>query len=180
MSVQLLKNLADHLARIDMPYMIIGGQAVLLYGEPRLTRDVDITLGTTPQRLGEVLGMVEAMELRLLVDDPADFVRQTWVLPALDEESGLRVDFIFSWTAYEQQAIHRAHTVDVAGSPVQFAAPEDVIIHKALAGRPRDWEDVRSILRKQDMDRSYIHRWLQEFSTTVAKDLVTPFEELYK
>ncbi|GAH87084.1 unnamed protein product, partial [marine sediment metagenome] len=25
--------------------MIIGGQAVLLYGEPRLTRDIDVTLG---------------------------------------------------------------------------------------------------------------------------------------
>jgi len=25
--------------------MVIGGQAVLLYGEPRLTRDIDITLG---------------------------------------------------------------------------------------------------------------------------------------
>lgn len=25
--------------------MIIGGQAVLLYGEPRLTKDLDVTLG---------------------------------------------------------------------------------------------------------------------------------------
>lgn len=25
--------------------MIIGGQAVMVYGEPRLTKDIDITLG---------------------------------------------------------------------------------------------------------------------------------------
>jgi hypothetical protein len=25
--------------------MVIGGQAVLLYGEPRLTKDIDIALG---------------------------------------------------------------------------------------------------------------------------------------
>ena len=28
-----------------LPYMIIGGQAVLLYGEPRLTKDIGVTLG---------------------------------------------------------------------------------------------------------------------------------------
>jgi len=29
----------------SLPYMIIGGQAVLLYGEPRLAGDIDITPG---------------------------------------------------------------------------------------------------------------------------------------
>jgi predicted nucleotidyltransferase len=180
MSIQLLKDLARHLDQANLPYMIIGGQAVLLYGEPRLTRDVDVTLGATPERLEEVLGVAEAMALRPLVDDPAAFVQQTSVLPTLDEESGLRVDFIFSWTPYEQQAIARARVVEVAGRPVRFAAPEDVIVHKVLAGRPRDWEDIRSILRKQDVDSAYIQRWLREFSSTVAKDLVMRFEELYQ
>ncbi|MEA1964244.1 MAG: hypothetical protein U9O41_03845 [Candidatus Aerophobetes bacterium] len=32
------------LEKYNIPYMIIGGQAVLLYGKPRLTRDIDVTL----------------------------------------------------------------------------------------------------------------------------------------
>ncbi len=28
-----------------IPYMVIGEQAVLLYGEPHLTKDIDITVG---------------------------------------------------------------------------------------------------------------------------------------
>ncbi len=40
-----------------VPYMVIGGQAVLLYGEPRLTRDIDITLGIGPQRAEEILNL---------------------------------------------------------------------------------------------------------------------------
>ena len=31
--------------------MLIGGQAVLLYGEPRLTRDIDITLGVDVDKI---------------------------------------------------------------------------------------------------------------------------------
>jgi hypothetical protein len=42
---KLLKKIANELNNNNIPYMVIGGQAVLLYGEPRLTKDIDITLG---------------------------------------------------------------------------------------------------------------------------------------
>jgi hypothetical protein len=38
---ELLARLGSALDKHSIPYMIIGGQAVLLYGEPRLTRDID-------------------------------------------------------------------------------------------------------------------------------------------
>ena len=38
--------------------MVIGGQAVLVYGEPRFTKGIDITLGAGVERLDEVLKLV--------------------------------------------------------------------------------------------------------------------------
>ncbi len=38
---EILTKLALALDEQTVPYMIIGGQAVLLYGEPRLTRDIE-------------------------------------------------------------------------------------------------------------------------------------------
>ncbi len=55
----LLVDIAKALDELGLPYMIIGGQAVLIYGEPRLTRDIDITLGLTPDALPQVLEVVE-------------------------------------------------------------------------------------------------------------------------
>ncbi|MCH8038872.1 MAG: hypothetical protein IH977_00820 [Nitrospinae bacterium] len=47
---------------------------------------------------------------------------------------------------------------------VHFASVEDVIIHKIIAGRPRDLEDVRSVLLKNEaVHLDYIRKWLQEF-----------------
>ena len=37
---RLLKRLARGLGQAGLQYMVIGGQAVLLYGEPRLTKDI--------------------------------------------------------------------------------------------------------------------------------------------
>ena len=40
----ILEKLGIILEQKKIPYMIIGGQAVLLYGDPRLTKDIDLTL----------------------------------------------------------------------------------------------------------------------------------------
>ena len=42
---KLLVSIAKQFDKHNIPYIIIGGQAVLLYGEPRLTKDIDITIG---------------------------------------------------------------------------------------------------------------------------------------
>ena len=52
---ELLSRIATALDRAGIRYMIIGGQAVLLYGEPRLTRDIDLTLGIGPDEIVRLL-----------------------------------------------------------------------------------------------------------------------------
>ncbi|MBW2000387.1 MAG: nucleotidyltransferase, partial [Deltaproteobacteria bacterium] len=176
----LLTKVARHLDRVCIPYMLIGGQAVLLYGEPRLTRDVDVTLGIDLEGLPDLLQVVPEMDLRVLVEDVEQFVGKTWVLPTLDPTTQMRVDFIFSWTDYERQAIARARVVDVEGFPVRFATAEDLIIHKIFSGRPRDLEDVRTILLKQDVDISEVERWLTAFSQSTGEDFLSLFQAVLK
>ena len=74
MLARLLEQIATALEERRIPYMVIGGQAVLLYGEPRLTQDIDVTLGAGPDRLGEILDLVRAQGWRVLVEGPEDFV----------------------------------------------------------------------------------------------------------
>jgi predicted nucleotidyltransferase len=161
---KILKKLAAALAKAGIPYMIIGGQAVLLYGEPRLTRDIDVTLGIGSEDLNEVLSVCKKIGLKPIPKKPDSFVSETMVLPASDSKSGIRVDFVFSFTPYETAAIRRARKISIGGRKVCFASPEDVIIHKIFAGRPRDLEDVRGIcLKSRRLNMKYIVRWLKEF-----------------
>ena len=168
----LLARLAEGLDAAGLSFMLIGGQAVLLHGEPRLTQDVDVTLATGPDGLPEVLKACREMELEPLPEDLEAFVRDTFVLPASDARSGIRVDLIFSTTAYETQAIARAVSVEVGGRPVPFASAEDLILHKLFAGRPRDEEDVRGVvLRKaESLDWAYLERWAKEFAEVPGRE----------
>lgn len=178
---RLLEQIARGLDSRGIPYMVIGGQAVLLYGEPRLTRDIDITLGIGPERLTEVLDLQSRWGWQVLADSPAEFVQRTMVLPCQEPSSGIRVDFIFSLSAYEKQAISHVRRVHIGNVEVRFASVEDLIIHKIVAGRARDLEDVRSILLKNpNVDVVYLRRWLQEFDASLSEAFERRLEDLWK
>ena len=82
------------------------------------------------------------------------------------------MDFIFSTTPYETQAIARAVRVKVGGVGVPFATAEDLIIHKLFAGRPRDVEDAVGVVRRKgtDLDWAYIERWAREFANVPGRE----------
>jgi len=159
--------------------MVIGGQAVLLYGEPRLTKDIDITLGLGIEGLDKIKEIAESLSFKILIQDPDDFVKKTMVLPVLDDSSGIRVDFIFSFSAYEKQAIEKANEVNLDNVIVRFAALEDLVIHKVIAKRARDIEDIRVILVKNpEYDRDYIEKWLNEFDKSLEENFGELFNNL--
>lgn len=168
----LLAGIASELRGRRIPFMLIGGQAVLLHGRPRLTDDIDVTLGTSPDRLPELAEVCRRLGLRQLPEDVEEFVRRTFVLPALHEDTRIRVDFIFSTTPYERQAIERAVEVDLRGEPVRFAAAEDLILHKLFAARPRDIEDAESVVRRKgpELDWEYLMRWARDFASVPGRE----------
>ncbi|OGD20710.1 MAG: hypothetical protein A2W03_03050 [Candidatus Aminicenantes bacterium RBG_16_63_16] len=161
--------------------MVIGGQAVLLYGEPRLTKDIDIALGVGVDHLAEMRAIVDQLNLKYLTEKVDSFVKETMVLPVVDQETGIRIDFIFSFSPYERQAIERARNVRLGRTPIKFAALEDLVIHKIIAGRPRDIEDIESILLKNPgYDARYIEKWLAEFDAALDKNYADTFAGLQK
>lgn len=152
--------------------MVIGGQAVLVHGEPRLTRDIDITLGVSLDRLADVVAAAAAARLKPLVD-PETFARDTLVLPCADADSGVRVDLVLSESGYERAAIARAVIVRLGATAVRFVTPEDLVVHKVIAGRPRDLEDVRSIVARQPrLDRAQVERTLTDFEEVLDMPLL--------
>lgn len=162
-----------------IPYIIIGGQAVLIYGEPRLTRDIDITLGIDIDRLNDILSIVKKLNLKILTEDVVNFVKETMVLPVLGAK-GIRIDFIFSCTEYENTAIERAKKIKSDDVEICYASPEDVIIQKIFAGRERDIEDAKIIIRKQNIDDAYIIHWLKEFEKVINKNFIDLYQQLKK
>jgi predicted nucleotidyltransferase len=161
---KLIQSIAGLLDKYNVSYMVIGGQAVLVYGEPRLTKDIDIVLGADLTQLNILKEICDELNLKLIEPFNEEKIKQTMVYPVIDNGSGLRVDFIFSFTEFEKNAISRAVNIEVGRKKIKYSAIEDLIIFKIFSGRPVDLEDVKNIILKNPgYNINYVVDWLKKF-----------------
>lgn len=178
---ELIKKIVNKLNEFNIKYMIIGGQAVILYGETRLTKDIDITIGVDTSKAEVIIRLLTELNLKILVNDPIEFIKKTMVIPAIDEESGIRIDIIFSFSEYEKIALERVKKVEIDGVFINYISLEDLIIHKIISGRARDLEDAKNImLKNEEIDEKYIINWLKEFEKIMESDFIKNFYEIRK
>jgi hypothetical protein len=141
-------------------FCFIGGLAVLRWGEPRLTRDIDLTiLASFGAEQTVVDGLFNRFEAR--IDDARQFALRNRVA-LLRAANGVPVDVALGALDFEQRAVERASLWDVKEAQLLTCSAEDLIVHKAFAGRDRDWLDVEGIVIRQgeDLDRDLVLREL--------------------
>ena len=165
MILQALKSVASCLSEAGIPYIVIGGHAVLQYGIPRFTQDIDVTIALTPEEADKVLNCIKGF-FRVLPRDIEEFIQDTWVLPVEHLDTGVRVDLIFSITAFEREAIEQAREITIENMPIRYISPEDLIVQKIIAGRAVDLEDAKGILvmRDERIDRGRIEKSISALS----------------
>ncbi len=169
---ELLRRLAAALEGAGWAYAVTGGQAALVWGRPRTTLDIDITVLAGPADVKALLDVLARADIMPLPDDPAAFAQAHYVVPCADVRSGLRVDVTLGVTAYEAEAVGRALPVTVEGQAVRYLSPEDLVVHKLVAGRPQDVADVVEVLRAQPtLDLALVRRCLRLFETGKGRSL---------
>lgn len=146
---ELLIDLAAALAGLRTPWYVFGAQAALMWGRPRLTTDVDATLRLGGISTDAVVRALGSHGFSLSIQADEDFVQRTRVLPLRHAPSGLALDLVLSGPGLEDLFLERAISVDVSGTAIPFISPEDLIVTKVLAGRPKDIEDIRGVLAER-------------------------------
>lgn len=142
-------------------FCFIGGLAVLRWGEPRLTRDVDVTILTgygTEQPIVDTL--LEHFSGRTA--DVRGFALQHRVL-LLHASNHIPLDIALGALPFEERATQRAVSWPISNEmSLRICCAEDLIAHKAFAGRQRDWLDIEGIVLRQgpELDRELIYQEL--------------------
>lgn len=165
-----------------IPYVMIGGLAAQHWGQPRLTHDLDITVVIPIEETDSVLNLLTT-KFQTRISDALEFAKKHRVL-LLYASNGCNVDISVGLPGYEDELIKRAPSLELEkGQIVNICSAEDLIIHKAAAGRPRDLEDIAGVINRQGskLDVNYIRGWLREFSLILETDeVVNRFEQPYK
>ena len=152
--------------QLSLDYAIMGGIAVRVHGIPRPTYDVDFEVATTEAQLTMFFDQAE----RLGYEVPSIY-RTGWrdvlaSMPLVKLKSFLAagksidVDIFLEETDFQRSVMSRRQLVEFEGKKIWFVTPEDLVLLKLIANRPRDLGDVADVLFVQgELDRVYMHHW---------------------
>lgn len=148
----LLSAFADVMRSQDRKWYLFGAQALLFWGWTRNTRDIDVTADVDLDAAPEFVVAMRKAGFVTRSEDWQQTLRRTRTLPFLYKPTEILLDVVVAGPGLEEDFLERAVEVDVEGLKLPIIRPEDLITGKILAGRPKDLDDVYSILREQGDD----------------------------
>lgn len=165
--IETFQNAIQRIENANVSYIIVGSIASMVYGEPRLTRDMDIVVDVSPQ---------DAQRFEQLFPQPeyycppievlGDEIRNRGQFNLLHVTTGLKIDvMIKKTTPFDQSRFARRKRIELWGDFSAFlASPEDIIIkkleHFQEGGSEKHLRDIRGILSNTPIDKAYLEEWI--------------------
>lgn len=144
--------------------VIIGGIAVGLLGRPRFTADIDAVFLLSTKDIPHFLELAQAENIFPRIQNAEDFARKNRILLLKHNPTEIDIDVSLGILPFEQEMVERSSTKTFSNVSVRLPTPEDLIIMKATAHRPKDLEDIRTIANKHpDLDINRIREWVKSF-----------------
>lgn len=180
-----LKSLVEFLSAQKIKYVILGGIAVSIYGEPRFTADIDVNIIFDKKKIDEFIDSARKHGFCPTFPNIKKIIAKTGVIPMNFKKGKItgKFDIIIAENILEYAAIKRGRVKKIDSIKARFISPEDLIIHKIASSRPRDFEDLKGILIRQKgkLNIDYTRHWLKKLDTASKKSrLCRKFNKLLK
>ena len=160
-------------------HFVMGGIANAVWGRPRATHDADFKVITGEHTIGEFVALVGA-RFKFRVPEPVAFARRTYVVP-IYASNHIAVDLALGFLPYEEQAAEKAVIVEYRSVTFPVCTADDLVIHKAISEREKDWNDIAGVLVRQGdrLDQAYIVYWLAQFAQALERpELMQRYQDL--
>lgn len=159
-----LQALLDLFSAFSNQGVIIGGIAASLLGSPRFTADLDAVILASADDIPRLLKEAALRGLESRITDSEGFARKNRVLLLRHTTSGTDIDLSLGILPFEIEMVKRSWVFDSGNILIRLPTPEDLIIMKAVAHRPKDLADIQAIAANHpDLDKKWIQNWVDQF-----------------
>jgi hypothetical protein len=144
-----LKELLSAFNANHVRYVVIGGYAVFVHGQPRMTKDLDVFVESSPENAVVVYRALAEFGAPLEKFTVGDFADGKTVgrfgVPPICVEVIQRIDGVDFSTVYANSV-----PILIDGEvPARYISADDLITNKLASGRPQDLADVDAIRNRQ-------------------------------
>jgi hypothetical protein len=156
-----LESFQKLILRFNHRGVIIGGIATSVLGEARYTEDLDAMFLLSIQDIPRFLEEAKQEGIEPRIENAADFARKNRILLLRHTISNTSIDISLGVLPFEEEVVERSSIQEFDDSlQVRLPTPEDLIIMKAVAHRPKDfaeilqmpelWGQIEKILKHQE------------------------------
>lgn len=137
------------LARWMQPYAgrfsLIGGLAAVFLGRPRVTHDIDAVFWIDDDEIARLMEQGATFNYLPRLPDALEFALVNRVLLMRHQLTSIEADLSLGLLPFELQTVEAARPRDFGGFVLPLPTPEDLIVMKIIAGRPRDIADIEGM-----------------------------------
>jgi len=159
----LRKNRVDH--------VFVGAVSVIVFGEPRTTRDVDVLARIPESKAGRLALDFRRRGFFASEYDLSSAIRERAHCSIEDRRGPLRIDLAPATDPTARRALRTRAAVRWRGMTIPVSAPEHTIVMKLKFGSPQDIEDALGILAEQGDRLDFAGMWAFARSQRVATGL---------
>lgn len=154
------------LSSTEAPYCIIGALALGVWGTPRATYDVDFLVLAQCNDPQPFLGLLRTagFSINETWHHANPMAREVVLRLAHPSAPHFPVDLVFSLSPFDRAVLDRRQPVVFHGLTIWMTSPENLVLMKLRAGRPRDFDDVISIVKnpRLHLDLDYLWDWADQ------------------
>ena len=129
----LLAKVAEILQELKIPYLVTGGMAVLIWGRPRFTADIDIVIELKIENINSLIRALSALGKASYIDENMieEALKQGGEFNFIHGDTGIKVDFwVLKKQPFELSRMKRRRAKYILGQKVYFISAEDLILTK--------------------------------------------------
>lgn len=167
--LEIFSGVLTHLEDEKIPYMIVGSVACAIYGDPRLTHDLDLVIDIPASRAADLTNSFKATEFYIPpINVIQEEINSRGQFNLIHLQSGYKIDIVIRKpNAHGIAEFERRKKVEFwPGLKAEVASPEDVIIKKLQfykdGGSEKHLRDIAGILRNTPIDAQYIESWISQ------------------
>lgn len=172
--IELFSHVIKILEELGTPYMVVGSFASALYGEPRMTRDIDIVVQLDRGQVEKLCAAFPPEDYYISCEAAVEALRYESQFNVIHGSSGNKIDFMIAHSDKlgKEQLSRRKSMELMPGLHGYIASPADVIIGKLIyykdGGSDKHLRDITGIMKisGDDVDRDVVARWARELGAS--------------
>ncbi|MDP2845465.1 MAG: hypothetical protein Q8N79_05245 [Candidatus Methanoperedens sp.] len=146
---QILNLVCEFLNKNNIDYVIVGGFAVLFYGAPRTTMDIDYVIQLSDADISILVTFLQENGFHADEDDMRVAFREKSHCTVEDKGTMFRLDIKGVYSEMDERTLRNKRKVDLNDFAIWIASPEDTIANKLVFAREQDVKDALGILVRQ-------------------------------